>query len=197
VADRRGRNADEPCETRRRESPCAALGVLIRVCQPRYEFALDGGCEVAARTWHQRHQRQRWCPCPHHTARRTDLDPPTRLAEGKPSRKNRPPFRGRKRTTATILPLPPPLPPPPPPPSAASRAFLSSSGPPPLARYYRHRQRHRHCSRRLLLRHPRSTVISRNVGTTTATYKPRSRRSATDGRGYVRDRMTRGNDLFR
>jgi len=82
--------------------------------------------------------------------------------------------------------------PPPPAPSAASRAFLSSSGPPPLARYYRHRQRHRHCTRRLLLRHPRSTVISRNVGTT-ATYKPRSRRPvATDGRGYVRDRMTRG-----
>lgn len=50
---------------------------------------------------------------PHHTARRAGLDPPTRLTEGKPSRKNRPPFHGRKRTTATTL--PPPL---------SSRPFL-------------------------------------------------------------------------
>jgi len=77
---------------------------------------------VAARAWHR---RQRWCPRPHYTAHRVDLDPPTRLAEGKPSRKNRPPFRRRKRTTATTLPLPPPLPPPP---SAAS-----------LERFSRHR----------------------------------------------------------
>lgn len=49
---------------------------------------------------------QRWCPYPHQTARHVDLDPPTRLADGKPSRKNRPPFRGRKRTTATTLPPP-------------------------------------------------------------------------------------------
>lgn len=49
---------------------------------------------------------QRWCPYPHQTAHHVDLDPPTRLADGKPSRKNRPPFRGRKRTTATTLPPP-------------------------------------------------------------------------------------------
>lgn len=50
---------------------------------------------------------------PHHTTRSASLDPPTRLNEGKPSRKNRPPFHGRKRTTATTL--PPPL---------SSRPFL-------------------------------------------------------------------------
>lgn len=106
------------------------------------------GYEVAARAWHR---RQRWCPYPHHTARRTALDPPTRLAEGKPSRKNRPPFRGRKRTTATTLPLPPPSPPPPSPSPLDSAASFE--------RFSRHRAtttsvilslpRHRHCTRRV------------------------------------------------
>lgn len=90
---------------------------------------------------------------PHHTARRAGLDPPTRLIEGKPSRKNRPPFHGRKRTTATTL--PPPL---------SSRPFLvtttttigtlPSLSPAPPSLY-----------RRLLLH--RSTVISRNEDTRT------------------------------
>ncbi|EZA50455.1 hypothetical protein X777_10648 [Ooceraea biroi] len=78
-----------------------------------------------------RSRKGRWCPCPHHTAPRTDLDPPTRLAEGKPSRKNRPPFRGRKRTTATTLPLPPPLPPPPSAASTTTSVILSSPPAPP------------------------------------------------------------------
>lgn len=118
------------------------------------------GNEVEARAWHR---RQRWCPYPHHTARRTDLDPPTRLAEGKPSRKNRPPFRGRKRTTATTLPLPPPSPSPPLDSAASFERF----------------SRHRATTTSVILSlppappalypsppptTPRSTVISRNVG---------------------------------
>ncbi|EGI64522.1 hypothetical protein G5I_07029 [Acromyrmex echinatior] len=108
-------------------------------------------------------RERRWCPYPHHTARRTDLDPPTRLAEGKPSRKNRPPFRGRKRTAATTLPLPPPSPSPP----------LDS--PASFERFSRHRA----TTTSVILSlppappalypsppptTPRSTVISRNVG---------------------------------
>ncbi|TGZ51212.1 Uncharacterized protein DBV15_03170 [Temnothorax longispinosus] len=112
--------------------------------------------------------RARWCPYPHHTARRTDLDPPTRLAEGKPSRKNRPPFRGRKRTTATTLPLPPPPPP------------LPSPSPPlDSAASFERFSRHRATTTSVILSlppappalypsppptTPRSTVISRNVG---------------------------------
>lgn len=96
---------------------------------------------------------------PHHTARRAGLDPPTRLTEGKPSRKNRPPFHGRKRTTATTL--PPPL---------SSRPFLvtttttigtlPSLSPAPPSLY-----------RRLLLH--RSTVISRNEDTRTYGFESR------------------------
>lgn len=74
----------------------------------RYEFAWVRGAGSGIIS----HQ-QRWHQLPHHTARRAGLDPPTRLTEGKPSRKNRPPFHGRKRTTATTL--PPPL---------SSRPFL-------------------------------------------------------------------------
>lgn len=74
----------------------------------RYEFAWVRGAGSGIIS----HQ-QRWHQLPHYTARRAGLDPPTRLTEGKPSRKNRPPFHGRKRTTATTL--PPPL---------SSRPFL-------------------------------------------------------------------------
>lgn len=74
----------------------------------RYEFAWVRGAGSGIIS----HQ-QRWHQLPHHAARPAGLDPPTRLTEGKPSRKNRPPFHGRKRTTATTL--PPPL---------SSRPFL-------------------------------------------------------------------------
>lgn len=141
------------------------------------------------RAWHQRHQRQRWCPRPHHTARRANLDPPTRLTEDKPSRKNRPPFRGRKRTTATTLPLPPPLPPPP---SAAES----------LERFSRHRATTTSAILSLppappaLYPLPPPTIpainrhLAKRVGTT-QTYKPRTTSFFRERGGQTWNRVTR------
>lgn len=110
---------------------------------------------MAARAWHP---QQRWCPRPHYTAYRVDLDPPTRLAEGKPSRKNRPlsvegkePRRRLCRCHHHYH-------------HHHQRRVSSVSlviGLPPLARYYRYRQRHRHCIP--VASPPTTTAINRHL----------------------------------
>lgn len=55
------------------------------------------------------------------------LDPPTRLAEGKPSRKNRPPFHGKEKNYGD---------------DSATTTTTSGSVGPTVSRHYHHHRRH-------------------------------------------------------